>query len=217
MGTAHNLNGLNMLNIDKATKIFRLFEVISHTILIVSQCIITHIAYMNMSYVNNFTPFLSYQLWYSYYQLFPTISTHEVRQYILWPNNYMWCGQLILIIPIISCTRICIDPCHAELILDTFLSFFFHHFSTRTRHGQLKSFLKSYSLNILVEVKEGLIFQVLILYTWWHHQMETFFTLLAFNCAANSTVNCEFPAQMQVTWSFDAYVDLQLNQQLSKQ
>ena len=47
--------------------------------------------------------------------------------------------------------------------------------------------------------------------------METFFTLLAFNYAANSTVNCEFPAQMQVTWSFDAYVDLQLNQQLSKQ
>ena len=37
---------------------------------------------------------------------------------------------------------------------------------------------------------------------WWHHQMETFFELLAL-CAGNSPVTGEFPLQRPVTQSFD--------------
>ena len=40
------------------------------------------------------------------------------------------------------------------------------------------------------------------LITWWRHQMETFFTLLAF-CAGNSLVTSEFPSQRPVMQSFD--------------
>ena len=50
---------------------------------------------------------------------------------------------------------------------------------------------------------------------WWRHQMETFFTLLAL-CAGNSPVTGEFPAQRPVTWSFDVFFDLHLNNQLNK-
>ena len=52
--------------------------------------------------------------------------------------------------------------------------------------------------------------------TWWRHQMETFFALLAF-CAGNSAVTSEFPAQRPVTRSFDVFIDLRLDQQWSKQ
>ena len=51
---------------------------------------------------------------------------------------------------------------------------------------------------------------------WWRHQMETFSALLA-SCAGNSPVTDEFLAQSPVTWSFDVFSDLPLNQQLSKQ
>ena len=51
---------------------------------------------------------------------------------------------------------------------------------------------------------------------WWRHQKETFFALLAL-CAGNSPVTGEFPAQRSVTRSFDAFFDLHLNRQLSKQ
>ena len=44
--------------------------------------------------------------------------------------------------------------------------------------------------------------------------MEAFSALLAF-CAGNSPVTSEFPAQRPVTRSFDVFVDLDLNQQLS--
>ena len=40
------------------------------------------------------------------------------------------------------------------------------------------------------------------LYTWWHHQIDTFFALLAI-CAENSPVTDEFPKQRPVTRSFD--------------
>ena len=43
--------------------------------------------------------------------------------------------------------------------------------------------------------------------TWWRHQMETFFALLAI-CAGNSPVPGEFPTQRPVTRSFDVYFDL---------
>ena len=38
--------------------------------------------------------------------------------------------------------------------------------------------------------------------TWWRHQMETFFALLAL-CAGNSSVTGEFPSQRPVTRKFD--------------
>ena len=51
---------------------------------------------------------------------------------------------------------------------------------------------------------------------WWRHQMETFSALLAF-LMGNSPVTGEFPTQRPVTWSFDVFFDLRLNQSLSKQ
>ena len=53
-------------------------------------------------------------------------------------------------------------------------------------------------------------------YTWWRHQMETFFAWLAI-CAGNSLVPGEFPAQRPVMRSFDIFFDLRLNKRLSKQ
>ena len=52
--------------------------------------------------------------------------------------------------------------------------------------------------------------------SWWRHQMETFFALLAI-CEGNSPVPGEFPAQRPVTRSFDVFFDLHLNKRLSKQ
>ena len=52
--------------------------------------------------------------------------------------------------------------------------------------------------------------------SWWRHQMETFFALLAI-CAGNSPVTSEFPTQRPVTRSFDVFFDLRLNIWLSKQ
>ena len=53
------------------------------------------------------------------------------------------------------------------------------------------------------------------MFTWWHHQMETFSALLAF-CAGNSPVTGEFLAQRPVTQNFDVFFDLRLNKRLSK-
>ena len=53
-------------------------------------------------------------------------------------------------------------------------------------------------------------------HVWWHHQMETFSTLLAL-CAGNSLVISEFPPQRPVTRSFGIFVDLRFNKWLSKQ
>ena len=46
--------------------------------------------------------------------------------------------------------------------------------------------------------------------------METISALLAI-CAGNSPVSGEFPARRPVTWSFDVFFDLRLNNRLSKQ
>ena len=51
---------------------------------------------------------------------------------------------------------------------------------------------------------------------WWRHRMENFSALLAI-CAGNSPVPGEFPAQRQVTRSFDVFFDLHSNKRLSKQ
>ena len=48
--------------------------------------------------------------------------------------------------------------------------------------------------------------------SWWHHQMETFSTLLAL-CEGDSPVTGELPSQRPVIPSFD----VQLNKRLSKQ
>ena len=47
-------------------------------------------------------------------------------------------------------------------------------------------------------------------YSWWHHHMETFSTLLAI-CEGNSPVTGEFPTQRPVTRSFDVFFDPHLN------
>ena len=52
--------------------------------------------------------------------------------------------------------------------------------------------------------------------SWWRHQMEACSALLAIR-AGNSTVTGEFRAQRPVTRSFDVFLDLRLNMQLSKQ
>ena len=52
--------------------------------------------------------------------------------------------------------------------------------------------------------------------TWWRHQMETFYALLAL-CAGNSQVTGEFLSQRPVTHSFDIFFDLRLNKRLRKQ
>ena len=41
--------------------------------------------------------------------------------------------------------------------------------------------------------------------TWWRHQMETFFALLAI-CAGNSSAPGEFPTQRPATRSFDVFL-----------
>ena len=54
----------------------------------------------------------------------------------------------------------------------------------------------------------------IIIISWWRHQMETFSALLAI-CAGNSPVPGDFPAQRQVTRSFDVFFDLRLNNKQS--
>ena len=60
-----------------------------------------------------------------------------------------------------------------------------------------------------------LCYDLLLVDSWWRHQMETFSALLAI-CAGNSPVTGEFPAQRPVTRSFDVFFDLRLNKRLSK-
>ena len=53
--------------------------------------------------------------------------------------------------------------------------------------------------------------------SWWRHQMESFFALLALCAGGEFTGPGEFPAQRPVTRSFDVFFDLRLNKWLSKQ
>ena len=57
---------------------------------------------------------------------------------------------------------------------------------------------------------------VKVCHPWWRHQMKLFSALLAL-CAGISPVTGEFPSQGPVTRTFDAFCDLHLNKQLSKQ
>ena len=45
--------------------------------------------------------------------------------------------------------------------------------------------------------------------SWWRHQMEFFFALLA-SCAGNSPVTGEFTSQKPMSGSFDVFFDLRL-------
>ena len=53
-------------------------------------------------------------------------------------------------------------------------------------------------------------------YSWWRHQMEIFYGLLAL-CAGNSPVTGDFSAQRPVTRSFDVFFDLRLIKRSGKQ
>ena len=58
--------------------------------------------------------------------------------------------------------------------------------------------------------------EILPLWPWWRHQMETFSALLAL-CEGNPPVTGGFPSQRPVTQSFDVFFGLRLNKRLSKQ
>ena len=59
-------------------------------------------------------------------------------------------------------------------------------------------------------------FKLVMINSWWRHQMETISALLAL-CAGNSPVTGEFPSQRPVTRNFDVFFDLGLNKPLRKQ
>ena len=46
-------------------------------------------------------------------------------------------------------------------------------------------------------------------YSWWRHQMETFYAILPL-CEGNPPVTGEFPPQRPVTRSFDVFFDLRM-------
>ena len=52
--------------------------------------------------------------------------------------------------------------------------------------------------------------------SWWCHQTETYSALLFFSAGTSSLIG-EFPSQKPVTWSFDVFFDLGLNNWGSKQ
>ena len=68
-------------------------------------------------------------------------------------------------------------------------------------------------VNWLIHLLMG---DVAVIWTWWHHKMETFSELLTL-CVVNSLVTGEFPSQRPVTRSFDVFFELLRNKRLSKQ
>ena len=54
------------------------------------------------------------------------------------------------------------------------------------------------------------------IHSWWCHEMGTFSALPAIY-VGYSLITGEFPAQRPVTWSFDVFFDLRLNEHLIKQ
>ena len=77
--------------------------------------------------------------------------------------------------------------------------------------------IRHYELPKMINrIYERLFIYLILKFSWWRHEMETFSALLAI-CAGNSPVPGEFPAQRPVTQSFDVLFDLRLNKRLSKQ
>ena len=99
-----------------------------------------------------------------------------------------------------------------QLTVNVYIYIYIYSFVDMS-HGRIKqtqlidsgSFLRV----ILRNGKTGII-------PWWHCQMEIFSALLDLY-ALNSPVTGEFPPQRPVTWNFDLFFDLCLNEQLSKQ
>ena len=56
---------------------------------------------------------------------------------------------------------------------------------------------------------------IVLVLSWWRHQMETFCALLAL-CEGNQPITRGFPSQMPVIRSFDVFFDLRLNKLSNK-
>ena len=93
------------------------------------------------------------------------------------------------------------SPIESELTCVQVIS----HYLNRGWHSSL-----TYICTILLQL-----FNIAVICSWWRHQMETFFALLAL-CAGNSSVTGELSAQRPVTWSLDVFFDLRLNKRLNK-
>ena len=86
---------------------------------------------------------------------------------------------------------------------------------TRIKLLHTKSF--SFQRNVQnMSILQSVLLLLVVIFTCWRHQMETFSALLAI-CAGISPVPGEFPAQRPVTRSFDVFFDLCLNKRPSKQ
>ena len=86
------------------------------------------------------------------------------------------------------------------------LSIFFTVDSRVKRKESTNHFLTKLLLLLHIRMKSS----------WWRHQMEIFFVLLA-TCVRTSPVPGDFLAQRPVTRSFDVFFDLRPNKLLSKQ
>ena len=84
-----------------------------------------------------------------------------------------------------------------------------------TRHWYIVIMVFAVVLPLHVVSYSGLA-NTLTLFSWWLHQMDTGYALLAL-CAGHSPVTGEFPAERPLTRSFDVFFDLRLNTWLSKQ
>ena len=135
------------------------------------------------------------------------------------------------LVPCLSCTSIISTDCSCKCIL--FLNNWFqkvflnHHFYIQVldtkieviiicRYVVVYHYWFLWPAAYLSIYSRAGIFIVCFLITWWRHQMETLFTLLAI-CAGNSPGTGEFSAERPVTRIFDVFFDLRLNKRLSKQ
>ena len=101
------------------------------------------------------------------------------------------------------------------LYIDSILSIFFQHSNILTRASHHWCLASNIVLVLIVLVREWSFRECSWLSkSWWRHQMETFSAVLA-NCAGNSPVPGEFPAEKPVTRSFDVCFDPRLNKRLS--
>ena len=105
-----------------------------------------------------------------------------------------------------------------------FRSFFDNVFSWMPWHLTDKSTLiqviawcrQASAASRLTRAPDNMFIYYKVLISWWHHQMETFSTLLAL-CEGNPPLTVRFPSQRPVTKSFDVFFDLCLNKPLNQQ
>ena len=126
-------------------------------------------------------------------------------------HHYNFLGHCSSIFDVCICMRICVW-------------FFMFHIFIMNEEIVLTSISKYVDVTLIWVYHGTLTYRKLLeapeirtsLEPWWHHQMETFYALLAL-CTGNSPVTGEFPAQRPVTWSFYVFFDLHLNKLLCKQ